>query len=703
MKESGSTGRTTQFPGLPGTAMPRSTGMLIVLGTILGVEILRALGVLLPSPTALLLLAIACATYLDGVRIGVIASMVLVLYEVSAYIWRGAVLADLPSPFWRAAGLTATAIVTVGLVAAFRRRLEALLLKERRLLEEAESQRNELASALSRVERAHDAIRFQARLLDTVGHAVIATDRTGRIVYWNEPAGRLFGTPPARALGRSIVDVMPDSPGMATMDRIGRGASWSGETDVRRPDGSVVTVLVNDEPIRDDDEEQSNGLVRIATDLTKRSRVERGQRLLADAGSLLAASMNYETTVRSVARLCVPTFADCCLVDVVDDDGTAMRLGATHVDTSVEPYLRTAGMPADLGPDSTNPVAEVIRTGLPRYSPRITASSLRELRSSSHADWLRRLGFHTSIIAPLRAGGRTLGAISFYRRETEAGYDQPDLLLAEEIANRAATAIQQAWLFESATLANRSKSDFLAVMSHELRTPLTTITGYTDLMLADVPGELLPKHRSFVERIRLASAHLLSLIEQILVYARLEAGRERMQPERLRLNDVLHDAAALIEPVATERGIRFSVQQVEGELFLHSDRTKLRQILLNLLSNAVKFTDEGEVRLGAVVENGNVMFTVRDTGIGIEAHHLGSIFDPFWQVDQSSTRRAGGAGLGLSVTRRLTRMLGGDVRVASTSSDGTTFTVRLPLRWPIEDNGALRTIVRDSVAGDPGG
>jgi signal transduction histidine kinase len=204
-------------------------------------------------------------------------------------------------------------------------------------------------------------------------------------------------------------------------------------------------------------------------------------------------------------------------------------------------------------------------------------------------------------------------------------------------------------------------------------------------MLADVPTALDAKHHAYVQRIRLAASHLLSLIEQILIYARLDARREQPQPERVPVADVLRDAAALIEPVARERGISFSIESVDADTFIESDKTKLRQILLNLLANAVKFTDEGEVRLAALASNGNVTFTVHDTGIGIEARHLSSIFDPFWQVDQSSTRRAGGAGLGLSVTRKLARMLGGEVGVTSEPGAGTTFTVRLPLTWEPAD------------------
>lgn len=687
-------GLLRQLPRLPGTALPKSTGLLLVLVAILVIELLRLAGVMVPAPGAILLLAVAYATWLDGVRTGMLAGLVLIVYEVADYVWRGTVLIDTSDPVLRASGFAVITALMVALIGAFRRRLDALLRKERKLLEEAESKHSELEAALGRVQRAQEAIRFQARLLDAVGQAVIATDQRGRIIYWNGPATTLFGVSAASARGRPITDVMPDPPGgrLGTLDRMRRGVGGSGEVEVNRVDGSAVTVMYHDAPIRDDDEGRPTGLVRIIADMTRRKQVERAQRLLADAASALAASMDYEATVRSVARLCVPSFADCCLIDVVEENGSARRLEAAHIDRARESDLRNAAAPYEVGTGSLNPVAEVIHTGLPRFYPKITDATLDEARDASHAAWLRSFGFRSAIVAPLRAGGNTLGAISFYRLGLSPEYSEPDLLLAEELASRAATAIHQARLYEAAMIANRVKSDFLAVMSHELRTPLTTITGYTDLMLANVPEPLPEKHHRYVDRIRLAATHLLSLIEQILVYARLEAGRERMHPERIAVSELLDDTGALIEPVATEHGIRFRVEPVPADTYLESDKTKVRQILLNLLANAVKFTDEGEVLLSAKRERGNIEFTVRDTGIGISARDLDHIFDPFWQVDQSSTRRAGGAGIGLAVTRRLARMLGGDVTVESRPGGGTRFTVRLPIGWTGADVEAPATV-----------
>jgi signal transduction histidine kinase len=330
-------------------------------------------------------------------------------------------------------------------------------------------------------------------------------------------------------------------------------------------------------------------------------------------------------------------------------------------------------------------VARVILTGRPVFIARIDEAVQRRIaRSDEQYDAIRRLNFQSAIIVPLRAGGRVLGSMGFFRDAGNRRFDQRDTLFADELSNRTSAAIQQSRLFEEARSANKAKSDFLAVMSHELRTPLTTVTGYTDLMLAGVPEPLPEKAEAYVRRIRVAAGHLLGLIEQILVYTRLEIGREQPHPERLHVVEIVREAASLIEPVSAERGIRFRVEPVDPSLVMETDPTMVRQILLNLLSNAVKFTDRGEVTLTARGDKYDIVFEVRDTGIGIAAEHVEHIFDPFWQVDQSATRRAGGTGLGLSVTRRLARFLGGEVVVESLVGSGSTFLARLPMDWKVD-------------------
>ena len=230
--------------------------------------------------------------------------------------------------------------------------------------------------------------------------------------------------------------------------------------------------------------------------------------------------------------------------------------------------------------------------------------------------------------------------------------------------------------------ANGAKSDFLAVMSHELRTPLAAIMGYQELLADGITGPVTEAQAQQLGRIKVSARHLLSLIDEILTFTRLDAGRETVIPEPIDLDEALKDAGEIVEPLATAKKLELKIVSPGPGTMVESDSTKIRQILVNLLSNAVKFTETGTVTAEANFLGREFMLKVTDTGIGIQQDNINRIFDPFWQVEQKATRRATGTGLGLTVTKRLANLLGGDVDVTSTPGQGTTFTVRLPVKVP---------------------
>jgi signal transduction histidine kinase len=226
--------------------------------------------------------------------------------------------------------------------------------------------------------------------------------------------------------------------------------------------------------------------------------------------------------------------------------------------------------------------------------------------------------------------------------------------------------------------ANRAKSQFLAVMSHELRTPLNAILGYGELLSMEICGPVADDQRDKLARMRSSALYLVALIGQVLDFERIEAGQEQVLAERTDISEFLRRAASDIEPQAMKKGLTLTITAPDEPVHVTTDLAKLRQIVLNLLSNAVKFTEQGEIQLSARRVDGEIEFSVRDTGMGIPPEHQEQIFDPFWQADQRLTRTVGGAGLGLTIVQRVTQLLGGRVAVESAPGRGATFTVRLP-------------------------
>ena len=235
---------------------------------------------------------------------------------------------------------------------------------------------------------------------------------------------------------------------------------------------------------------------------------------------------------------------------------------------------------------------------------------------------------------------------------------------------------------DAAEAANSSKSQFLANMSHELRTPLNAIIGYSDLLIEEAEEleaqDLVPD----LEKIRSSGKHLLGLINDVLDLSKIEAGKMEMSLETFELRDVINAVAAMVRPLVAKNGNTFEVAMDENIGTMHSDLTRVRQILLNLLSNASKFTSNGTVSLTATREEARgrewIVFAVRDTGIGMTQEQLARLFQPFTQADPSTTRKYGGTGLGLSISQRLSRLMDGTISVVSEPGMGSIFTVRLP-------------------------
>jgi two-component system, NtrC family, sensor kinase len=238
------------------------------------------------------------------------------------------------------------------------------------------------------------------------------------------------------------------------------------------------------------------------------------------------------------------------------------------------------------------------------------------------------------------------------------------------------TNLQQA--LQAVECATRAKSDFLAMMSHELRTPLTGVIGYSELLGTEVLGPMTPKQQESLSRIKASTWHLVGVIDEILTLSRTEAGKEQVRSETTDIAALTRDVVSLVWPPSGDGRLVIECVDADEPRLVRTDAGKLRQILINLVGNAVKFTDEGAVVVDLACDDEWIVIHVRDTGPGIDPADHERIFEPFTQVDNSSTRAAPGVGLGLAICQRLAALLGGDILLDSAPGRGSTFTLRLP-------------------------
>ena len=520
---------------------------------------------------------------------------------------------------------------------------------------------------------------------ESAADAIIVIDAASVIHFVNRAAEHIFGYPVRELLGRNLTLLMPDHLRHVHREGLERYVStgtphmdWSGvELPGLHRDGREIALEIS---FGEFVENGTHYFTGIARDITERKRRKESQRFLVEASAMLAASLDYETTLQSVARLSVPFVADWCIVYVVDDDAAIRPLAVMHADAAQVALVWELERQESQNPDALTGVPKAIRTGqselfedIPDASQAATANDAGRFRVA------RQLDLKSAMIVPLVARGRTLGAITFATAESGRRYGRSDLAFAEDLAQRAALAVDNARLYREAQEANRLKDEFLATLSHELRTPLTSILGWTNL-LRSVKFDDTTAGRA-LETIERNARSQKQLIDDLLDASRIITGKLRLELKPTELRSVVESACHAARPAAEAKGIELHLALERGSSRVAGDAERLQQVVWNLLSNAVKFTPERgrvEVRLARVGTQAEI--SVRDTGQGIRPEFLPFVFERFRQADQTTTRTHGGLGLGLAIVRHLVELHGGTVAAESAGAGaGATFKVSLPL------------------------
>jgi signal transduction histidine kinase len=427
--------------------------------------------------------------------------------------------------------------------------------------------------------------------------------------------------------------------------------------------------------------------------------------LLAGVRRVFAESQEYEATLSAIAHLVLPYLGSWCAVDVCEENGTMRRVAVIHPDPSKLPLARALekGWPPEV--DDVVGAPAVMRTRRTVSIPEVTDALMRRMaRTPENLDALLALGIGSVITVPLMAKDQVLGAITFVSDALGHRYDASDVSLAEDLAGIAALALDNARFYRAAIgrakedSANQVRTEVLTTMSHEIRTPLNAIVGYAELLELGLAGPLTQKQRDYVSRLRLSGAHLVGLVNDVLDLAKADAGRLLMSGEKASTVSAIATALATTQQAADNANVRIVDtslnEESNGEVSYVGDGRRVRQILINLVANAIKFTPPGgQVTLscGAVDESpagthliGAGPWTyirVADTGTGVPSDQRTMIFEPFVQAEGGFARSKGGTGLGLTISRRLARLMGGDLILETNSSDapsGAVFTLWLP-------------------------
>jgi GAF domain-containing protein/CheY-like chemotaxis protein len=509
----------------------------------------------------------------------------------------------------------------------------------------------------------------------------IADVEAGNMSWFSDAVGHQSQLEQARERGWRSAIQMPmlrggDVVGVIAVSRVQPGDFSPGEIAVLQTFADQAVIAVENARLLTELHERTGQLQRSVGQLTA----------LGEVGQAVSSSLDLETVLTTIVSRAVElTGVDGGVVFEYDEAAEEFEWRAA---TGQEGALAEARRVARIR-KGEGVLGRTAITHEPVQVPDITREGAYESRLR---DTLVESGVRALLAVPMLREGHLMGSL-VVNRNTPGDFPPETVDLLRTFATQSALAIQNARLFKEIAeksgqleIASRHKSEFLANMSHELRTPLNAIIGYSEMLQEDAADLGAERFVADLQKIHAAGRHLLELINAVLDLSKIEAGKMDLYLETIDIASLVRDIAAVIKPLAEKNTNRLSLE-FDGTIgTMHADLTKVRQSLFNLLSNACKFTERGTVALAVARERDDagewITFAVSDTGIGMTPEQMGRLFEEFSQAEASTTRKYGGTGLGLALSRRLCRMMGGDITMASAPGEGSTFTMRLPAVIP---------------------
>ena len=517
--------------------------------------------------------------------------------------------------------------------------------------------------------------------LDAMSDIYVVYDSSWRFVFQNHAqreAIKLYGIDPDEAMGKVLWDVMPFLAGTDGEAGVKKAMAERVVTEWEEMYPHGLRLHGRAFPTPD------GGIAVVARDVTERWKAEMMSRAAEDRSNALqktTAALASALTVEKVANIIVSEGlsvigAHAGSVTLIQDDGMMHIIAFAGYNPDVIHRFEHFSL------DDPFPLSDAVRTGTPVV---LYSAEERDARYPHLKEARQSVRGGAAAAIPLIVDGRVLGGLGFNFPFGRV-IDTDDVEFMTTLAQQCAQGIERSRLYEAekkaralAEEANKAKTDFLTTMSHELRTPLNAIGGYADLIQAGIRGAVTEEQIIDLERIKRSQRHLLSLINDVLNFAKLQAGIVQVSSMPLDIDSIASQVEELITPQILEKKLSYRFLSAAEKCTCNGDSEKVEQILLNLLSNAVKFTDQGgEITVSIECDSTSVMANVADTGSGIAPDKLDAVFEPFVQLNRTRTRAVEGTGLGLSISRDLARAMGGELTVSSSLDHGSVFTLRLP-------------------------
>jgi signal transduction histidine kinase len=517
--------------------------------------------------------------------------------------------------------------------------------------------------------------------LDAISDIYVVYDSSWRFVFQNRAqreAIRLYGIDPDEIMGKNLWDVMPFLAGTDGEAGIRKAMAERVVTEWEEMYPHGLRLHGRAFPTPD------GGIAVVAHDVTEKWNAEVASRAADERAAALqktTAALANAITLDRVAKIIVSEGlstigAHAGSVCLLTDDGML------HIIASAGYKPELVSEFAHFSIEDDFPLSHAIKQGKPIV---LSTAEERDKKYPHLVQSQRAVGAGAAAALPMIVDGRALGGLGF-NFPIGRVIDDEDVRFMTTLAQQCAQGVERARLYESeraaralAEEANKAKSDFLTTMSHELRTPLNAIGGYADLIQAGIRGPVTEDQILDLERIKRSQRHLLSLINDVLNFAKLQAGIVHVSDVEFDVDDVASQVEELVMPQIIERKLSYRFVTSMQKCTCHGDPEKVEQILLNLLSNAVKFTEPGgAITVSVECTPASVMVNVSDTGSGISRDKLDVVFEPFVQLNRTKSTANEGTGLGLAISRDLARAMGGDLDVVSEPGRGSTFTLRLP-------------------------